>query len=74
MLATLAVAFALVFGARVADAQPDTAHRIDAGRFTMVAWARDLPLARNLLAQAQRTDTFPGLARPRAKVVIASSS
>jgi hypothetical protein len=71
VLATLAVAFALVSGARVAHAQPDTAHRIDAGRFTMVAWARDLPLARNLLAQAQRTDTFPGLARPRAKVVIA---
>jgi hypothetical protein len=52
-------------------AQADTATRLDAGRFTVVAYPRDLPLARNLLAQAQRNDTFPGLARPRAHVTIA---
>lgn len=52
-------------------AQPDTAHRLDGARFTIVAWPRDLALARNLLALAQRSDTFPGLARPRAKVTIA---
>ena len=60
-----------LLAAATVSAQPDTAHRLDAGRFTVVAWPRDLALARNLLAQAQRGDTFPGLARPRAKVVIA---
>jgi hypothetical protein len=52
-------------------AQSDTAHRLDAGRFTFVAYPKDLALARGLLAQAQRRDTFPGLPRPRAKVVVA---
>lgn len=52
-------------------AQADTAHRLDGGRFTFVAYPRDLALARGLLAQAQRKDTFPGLPRPRARVVVA---
>lgn len=52
-------------------AQPDTAQRLDGGRFTFVAYAKDVALARGLLAHAQRTDTFPGLPRPRAKVVVA---
>ena len=39
---------------------------IDSGRFTFVAFPRDAALARSLLAEALRRDTFPGLPRPRA--------
>ena len=49
----------------------DTAVRLDRGRFTVVAFARDLPLARTLLASAARRDTFPGLPRPQRLAVIA---
>jgi hypothetical protein len=45
--------------------------RLDAGRFTVVAGARDLRLARTLLAAAQANDSFPGLPRPAARVLIA---
>jgi hypothetical protein len=45
--------------------------RLDGGRFTVVAYPADQPLARSLLAEAQRRDTFPGLARPRARVLLA---
>lgn len=45
--------------------------RLDAGRFTVVAGARDARLARTLLKAAQANDTFPGLPRPSARVLIA---
>lgn len=45
--------------------------RLDEGRFTVVVYPSDLPLARSLLAHAARTDTFPGLPRPRERVLIA---
>ncbi|MDQ8164030.1 MAG: hypothetical protein P3C10_15740, partial [Gemmatimonadota bacterium] len=45
--------------------------RLDAGRFTVVAVARDERLARTLLAAAQANDSFPGLPRPTARVLIA---
>ena len=45
--------------------------RLDAGRFTVVAYPSDLPLARGLLTAAQRQDSFPGLPRPRARVLLA---
>ena len=45
--------------------------RLDAGRFTVVAYPADLPLARGLLSAAQRQDSFPGLPRPRARVLLA---
>ena len=45
--------------------------RLDAGRFTAVAYPSDLPLARSLLAAAAARDTFPGLPRPRARVLLA---
>lgn len=45
--------------------------RLDAGRFTIVAERRDERLARSLLQEAQRRDTFPGLPRPRERVLIA---
>ncbi len=45
--------------------------RLDAGRFTVVAYPSELTLARAMLADAQRRDTFPGLPRPRARVLVA---
>jgi hypothetical protein len=65
---------ALVFAfARPAASQPVPrgAERLDAGRFTVVAFPGDLALARSLLAEAQRRDTFPGLPRPKARVLLA---
>jgi hypothetical protein len=46
------------------------------GRFTVVADPANAALARSLLAEALRTDTFPGLRRPTARVslVIASDA
>lgn len=44
--------------------------RHDAGRFSVLADARDVPLARALLASAAERDTFPGLPRPRHGVII----
>jgi hypothetical protein len=62
-------------GAAAAQRAPDSsrptgAQRVDVGRFTAVAYPRDLPLARALLAAAARTDTVPGLPRPRARVLV----
>jgi hypothetical protein len=49
----------------------DSASRYDRGRFTVVAYKTDELLARSLLAAAVAHDTFPGLPRPAARVVIA---
>ena len=53
------------------DAPPAGALRLDRGRFTVVAYPQDAALARSLLAAAGRRDTFPGLPRPAARVLIA---
>ncbi len=45
--------------------------RFDGGRFTVVAFPSDEKLARNVLAAALRNDSFPGLPRPEASVLIA---
>lgn len=45
--------------------------RLDAGRFTVVAYPPDVALARTLLARAQAHDTFPGLPRPKEHVLLA---
>ena len=45
--------------------------RFDAGRFTVVAERQDARLARTLLGVAGTRDSFPGLPRPRARVLIA---
>jgi hypothetical protein len=50
---------------------PAGAARHDAGRFTIIAYPEEERLARSLLAEAQARDTFPGLPRLRAPVVIA---
>jgi hypothetical protein len=72
------LALALLVAAPLAFAQPSRdslvppgAVRLDAGRFTVVAYPADQPLARSLLAEAQRRDSFPGLPRPRARVLLA---
>ncbi|WP_309670986.1 hypothetical protein [Gemmatimonas sp.] len=73
-----AAAFAFSFAFSVASGQALSAQspsapgvRLDAGRFTVVAEARDARLARTLLAAAQANDSFPGLPRPKAQVLIA---
>jgi len=49
----------------------DPPQRLTSGRFTMVAYASDLPLARSLLDSALAHDSFPGLPRPTAPVTVA---
>lgn len=55
----------------VAALEADGAERLTAGRFTVVAFPSEAKLARSLLEAAQARDTFPGLPRPRAAVLIA---
>ncbi len=50
---------------------PTGAQRIDEGRFTVVAYASDAKLARAMLSAAIKNDSFPGIRRPRANVLIA---
>jgi hypothetical protein len=57
--------------ALAAQGARDPGVRLDRGRFTIVAERRDERLARSLLAEAQRNDSFPGLPRPRERVLIA---
>jgi hypothetical protein len=51
--------------------QADAPERIDRGRFTAVFYPSERALATALLDEAVRTDTFPGLPRPRQQVLIA---
>jgi hypothetical protein len=44
--------------------------RLEGGRFTVVSDARDARLARAMLTAAQQNDSFPGLARPAAHVLV----
>ena len=50
---------------------PSTGIRLDSGRFTVVAERRDARLAQSMLSAAIAQDSFPGLARPKAHVLIA---
>ncbi len=50
---------------------PDGAARLTEGRVSILAYPAEARLARTLLAAALAADTFPGLARPAAPVVIA---
>ena len=59
----------LSFGAdSAAGAQPPM--RLDRGRITAVFYPADQTLARTLLDVAARTDSFPGLPRPRSAVLL----
>lgn len=63
-----------VFAARVLAQAPDVPRgviRLDSARFTVVAFPADLPLARSLIATAVAQDSFPGLPRPRERVLVA---
>jgi hypothetical protein len=62
---------ALAQPARQSITPPSGAVRIDSGRFTAVAFPNDVSLARHLMASAMRSDTFPGLPRPQAHVLLA---
>ncbi len=52
-------------------AQEGAPERIDRGRFTAVFYPTERDLAVSLLESALRTDTFPGLPRPRQRVLVA---
>ena len=52
-------------------AQDDAPERLDAGRLTVVHYPQDARLARRLVEQAARSDSFPWLPRPRQRVLIA---
>jgi hypothetical protein len=54
----------------VAGAQ-DAPERLDRGRFTAVYFPSERVLAKSLLEYATSTDTFPGLRRPRQRVLLA---
>jgi hypothetical protein len=54
-----------------ATTQFGDAQRLDRGRFTIVAFPSDLPLAHTLLDEAERNDSFPGLPRPNEHVLVA---
>lgn len=55
----------------VATAQIDAPVRMDRGRFTAVFYPTERALATSLLAEAALTDTFPGLPRPRERILLA---
>lgn len=55
---------------RVNPRSDTTVTRLDAGRFSILAWPADQRLARSLLGAAMAHDTFPGLPRPVAHVII----
>jgi hypothetical protein len=65
------LALLLLLAAPRALAQSAEPQRLDRGRFTIVAFPSDLPLARSLLAQAVANDSFPGLPRPQTRALIA---
>ena len=65
------LAITILLGLPNAAGGQDSASRYDRGRFTVVAYKSDELLARSLLAAAVAHDTFPGLPRPVARVVIA---
>lgn len=65
-----AVRVATLLAALVMQEPPDTCDALVAGRFRVVHCAPDARLARSYLEAAQRRDTFPGLPRPRAEVLI----
>jgi hypothetical protein len=70
-LAVLLAACALAWAGSPLAAQDEAPRRLDVGRFTAVYFPKDDALARSLLQYAVRTDTFPGLPRPKQRVLIA---
>src|SRR5215207_9999886 len=65
----LAAVILLIVAMHAGAQEPEL--RMQRGRFTILAYPSDRPLAQSLLAAAIERDTFPGLPRPRRPVVIA---
>lgn len=66
-----AAALVALIGTTSADAgSQERPHRLQSGRFTILAYAADTVLASNLLRQAVTQDSFPSLPRPRDSVVV----
>ena len=65
------IAFTLALLAPRTGGGQDAPERLDRGRFTAVFYPSEQTLARSLLDDALRTDTFPGLPRPQAQVLLA---
>ena len=66
-----ALGVALVFASARAGPAQLAPERLDRGRFTAVFYPGDARLAASLLARAVSEDSFPGLPRPRERVLIA---
>ena len=66
----LGVGLAVTHPAPVGAQAPTGAARLDTGRFTIVHYPRDARLAATLAAAAVARDTFPGLPRPRGRVLL----
>jgi hypothetical protein len=69
----VSAAMSLALPAMLLAAAPlqDAPERLDRGRFAFLFFPQDRQLAASLADFAVRTDTFPGLPRPRQRVVIA---
>jgi len=70
LIAAAVVALQFQTGARPLGAQ-EAPERIDRGRFTAVFFPEDRVLATSLLDGAVKNDSFPGLPRPRERVLLA---
>ena len=70
LLALLVAAHAAFRGPHSAAAQA-APERLDRGRFTVVFYPSEATLAHALVDDAARRDTFPGLPRPRDRVLLA---
>jgi len=69
--APLLVATLLAAPLREVRAQQEAPERLDRGRFTAVYYPSERALAKSLLDNASASDSFPGLPRPRERVVLA---
>jgi len=69
-LGALLAAASLVVGTLAAQVVPSGARRLDRGRFTIVHYDPDAQLAASMLEAAVTRDTFPGLPRGTARVLI----
>ncbi|HEY9428061.1 MAG TPA: hypothetical protein VIR34_12970 [Gemmatimonadaceae bacterium] len=70
-LHAVVVAFLLIAAGGFRAAAQQAPLRLDSGRITVVAYPRDTRLARAVLDSAVANDTFPGLPRPRQRILIA---
>ena len=61
----------VVMSALLLVPRQEAPERLDRGRFTFLHFPQDRQLTASLAEHALRTDTFPGLPRPRQRVVIA---